>query len=172
MDLKSKLRVIPGFPKSGVNFVDITTLMSDKLAFKYAIDVLTAYFTERKIDTIVGIEARGFMVGAPIAYNLGVGFVPARKKGKLPSKKLSMEYELEYNTELIEMHEDSITPGERVGVVDDLLATGGTADATAKLVEKLGGSVVGIGFIVELDFLKGREKIKRYDMTSLVHYYS
>ena len=171
LDLKSKLRVIPGFPKKGVNFVDITTLLKDPAAFKIAVDRMTSLFSERKIDILVGIEARGFMIGAPIAYNLGIGFVPARKTGKLPGKKLAAEYSLEYSSALLEMHEDSIYHGQWVGIVDDLLATGGTANAAAKLVEKMGGKVSCLGFLVELDFLKGRQKIRKYDMFSLVHYF-
>lgn len=170
LDLKSKLRVIPGFPKKGVNFIDITTLLKDPTAFKIAIDTMTRLFSRRKIDILVGIEARGFMIGAPIAYNLNLGFVPARKKGKLPAEKLAEEYLLEYSSELLEMHQDSIKLGQRVGIVDDLLATGGTAEAAAMLVEKMGGRVSCIGFLVELDFLNGREKIRKYDLFSLIHF--
>ncbi len=170
-DLKSELRVIPGFPKKGVNFIDITTLLKDPAAFKRAVDRMTALFSKRKIDVLVGIEARGFMIGAPIAYNLGVGFVPARKMGKLPGKKLTEEFSLEYGWELLEMHENSINLGQKVGIVDDLLATGGTAKAATKLVEKMGGKVSCLGFLVELDFLKGRQKIREYNIFSLVHYY-
>ncbi len=171
-DLKSKLRVVPDWPKKGVNFIDITTLLKDSKAFKSSIDALTKYFEAKEIDLLVGIEARGFILGSPIAYNLGLGFVPARKKGKLPFNKLSMEYTLEYNTELIEMHEDSIRPGQRVGIVDDLLATGGTSEATAKIIEKLEGKVGCLGFLVELDFLHGRDRLKKYDILSLVHFVS
>ncbi|MGI0079191.1 MAG: adenine phosphoribosyltransferase [Nitrososphaerales archaeon] len=170
LDLKSKLRVVPGFPKKGVNFIDITTLLKDPEAFKSAIDVMTGFFSEKKIDVLVGIEARGFLIGAPVAYNLGIGFVPARKRGKLPAEKLEEEYSLEYGSELLEMHRDGIKPGQRVGIVDDLLATGGTARAASVLVEKIGGAVASIGFLVELDFLKGREKIRGYDVFSLVHF--
>jgi len=169
-DLKAKLRVIPGWPKKGVNFIDITTLLRDPVAFRSVVDTLTAHFASKRIDCIVGIEARGFMLGAPIAYNLGVGFVPARKKGKLPFKKYSVEYSLEYGTEFVEMHRDAIKKGERVVIIDDLLATGGTAEATVRLVEKMGGKVVGLAFMVELDFLKGRKKLSGYDLLSLVHY--
>lgn len=168
--LKKKLRVVPGFPKQGVNFVDITTLLKDASSFKSAVDFLTSEFSRRRVDLLVGIEARGFMIGGAVAYNLGLGFVPARKKGKLPSKTISEEYVLEYNSEYLEMHSDAISPNQRVGIVDDLLATGGTAQATARLVEKTGGIVSCIGFLVELDFLKGREKIIRYDVFSLIHY--
>jgi len=169
-DLKVKLRVIPNWPKKGVNFIDITTLLMDGEAFRSVIDVLTRYFARKKIDTVVGIEARGFMIGAPIAYKLGTGFIPARKKGKLPFKKLSVEYSLEYGTEFVEMHSDAIKKGQRIAIVDDLLATGGTADATVRLVEKMGGVVAGLAFLVELDFLKGREKLEKYDLISLIHY--
>jgi adenine phosphoribosyltransferase len=169
--LKGRLRVVPGFPKQGVNFIDITTLLSDPPSFKSAIDYLTSEFSRREIDLIVGIEARGFMLGGAIAYNLGLGFVPARKKGKLPSKTIFEEYALEYNTAYLEMHSDAISKGQKVGIVDDLLATGGTASATARLVEKIGGIVTCVGFLVELDFLKGRDKISQYDVFSLIHYY-
>ena len=168
--LKSKLRVIPGWPKKGVNFVDITTLLKDAEAFRSVIDILTEHFARQKIDAVVGIEARGLMLGSPIAYNLGLGFVPARKKGKLPAEKYTMEYTLEYGAEYIEMHTDGLSPGQRVAIIDDLLATGGTAEATAKLVEKLGGAVAGFGFLVELDFLHGRDRIKNYEARSLVHF--
>lgn len=169
-DLKSKLRVIPDWPKKGVNFVDITTLLKDPKAFRAAVDILTEHFANMGVDVIVGIEARGFTIGTPIAYNLGVGFVPARKRGKLPAEKLFMEYSLEYNSELLEMHSDSIERGQRVAIIDDLLATGGTAEATSKLIEKMGGIVLGFGFLVELDFLHGKSKLGKYDIFSLVHY--
>ncbi len=169
-ELKSKLRVIPSWPKPGVNFVDITTLLKDRAAFHAVIEILTDHFAKKNIDAVVGIEARGLMLGSPIAYNLGIGFVPARKKGKLPSEKYTVEYTLEYGAEFIEMHTDGLEQGQRVGIIDDLLATGGTAEATGKLVEKLGGVVSGYGFLVELDFLHGREKIKKYDILSLVHF--
>jgi adenine phosphoribosyltransferase len=168
--LKAKLRVIPGFPKKGVNFIDITTVLKDAAAFKTSIDLLTREFVQREIDLIVGIEARGFMIGGSLAYNLGLGFVPARKKGKLPAEKIFEEYTLEYSSEYLEMHSDAISLGQRIGIVDDLLATGGTAQATAKLVEKIGGIVSCLGFMVELDFLHGREKLSKYDVFSLVHY--
>jgi adenine phosphoribosyltransferase len=170
MDLKSKLRMIPDFPKPGINFVDITPLLGDAKHFRGAVDAICSYFEERGVDAIVGIEARGFVLGAPVAYKLGVGFVPARKKGKLPAQKLSAGYTLEYSTEYMEMHADSLRRGERVGIVDDLLATGGTAEATASLVEKLGGEVRGIAFLVELDFLHGRNRLAKYDLKALVHF--
>lgn len=169
-ELKGKLRVIPGFPKKGVNFIDITTLLKEAIPYKTAINLLTREFSSKKLDLIVGIEARGFVIGGAIAYNLGLGFVPARKKGKLPASKIFEEYSLEYSSEFLEMHSDAISNGQKVGIVDDLLATGGTAQATAKLVEKIGGIVSCIGFLVELDFLRGRDKLSKYDVFSLVHY--
>jgi adenine phosphoribosyltransferase len=173
LDLKSKLRLIPDFPRSGVNFVDITPLLSDPAAFKSAIDEMTERIQAREsVDVIVGIEARGFILGPPIAYKLGVGFVPARKRGKLPHVKISAEYTLEYSTEFLEMHSDAIKPGQRVGIVDDLLATGGTAEAAVKLVEKMGANVAFVGFLVELDFLKGIERLKGYSTFSVIHYRS
>jgi len=171
-ELKAKLRVIPGWPKQGVNFVDITTLLKDRAAFRKVVEILADHFEKKdNLDAIVGIEARGFMIGSPVAYSLGVGFVPARKRGKLPAEKLSMEYSLEYSSEFLEMHGDAVVPGQRVAVIDDLLATGGTSQAAIKLVERMGGIVVGLGFLVELDFLKGREKLRGYDVLSLVHFY-
>jgi adenine phosphoribosyltransferase len=170
-DLKAKLRVIPNFPHSGVNFVDITPLLSDPVAFRFAIDRMEESVSRAgNIDTIVGIEARGFILGPPIAYKLGVGFVPARKKGKLPHVKISAEYSLEYSTEFLEMHSDAIKPGQRIAIVDDLLATGGTAEAAVKLVEKMGGKVTCVRFLIELDFLKGIEKLRGYDTFSLIHF--
>ncbi len=170
IDLKSKLRVVPGFPRPGVNFIDITTLLKDPAALKSAIDRMTSEFSKRTVDVLVGIEARGFMIGAPVAYNLGVGFVPARKRGKLPATRLAEEYELEYGSEYLEIHSDAIKFGQQVGSVDDLMATGGTAEATARLVEKMGGTVSCLGVLVALDFLKGRKKLMKYDVFSLVHY--
>jgi adenine phosphoribosyltransferase len=170
-DLRSKLRVIPNFPRHGVNFVDITPLLSDPIYFRSAIDKMKDQFASSgKIDVIVGIEARGFILGPVIAYKLGVGFVPARKRGKLPHVKISAEYTLEYNSEFLEMHSDAIKPGQTVGIVDDLLATGGTSEAAVKLVEKMGGKVSCVGFLVELDFLGGTEKLKGYRTFSLVHF--
>ncbi len=169
--LKAKLRIVPNFPRGGVNFIDITPLLSDPIAFRSAIDGMKENIAiAGELDVIVGIEARGFILGPPIAYNLGLGFVPARKRGKLPHEKVSAEYTLEYSTEFLEMHSDAIKPGQRVGLVDDLLATGGTAEAAVKLVEKMGGSVSCIGFLVELDFLKGIEKLRGYRTFSLVHF--
>ncbi len=168
-NLLEKLRVIPDWPKKGVNFIDVTTLLKDPDAFHRVVDVLTDYFRQKGADVVVGIEARGLMIGAPVAYNLGVGFVPARKKGKLPAEKVSTEYTLEYSSELLEMHVGSISPRQRVGLIDDLLSTGGTAEAAIRLIEEMGGIIAGLGFIVELDFLKGREKLSNYELLSLAH---
>ena len=169
-ELKEKLRVVPGFPKKGVNFIDITTLVKDPVAFRSVVDIFSDYLSKIGIDIVVGIEARGFIIGSAVAYKMGVGFVPARKKGKLPFEKMSAGYTLEYGTEYIEMHTDGVSAGQRVGIVDDLLATGGTAEATIHLVEKLGGKVAALAFLVELDFLHGRDKLKSYEIKSLVHY--
>jgi adenine phosphoribosyltransferase len=171
-DLKSKLRVIPNFPRVGVNFVDITPLLSDPIAFRSAIDSMRERIVTQagKIDLVVGIEARGFIFGAPVAYELGVGFVPARKKGKLPHVKISEKYTLEYSAEFLEMHSDSVRPGQKVAIVDDLLATGGTAEAAVRLVEKMGGNIATVGFLVELEFLKGMDRLKSYPTFSLVQF--
>lgn len=170
MDIKQKIRVIEGFPKEGISFKDITTLLSDSEAFKYTINKMVEQVKDKKIDVVVGPEARGFLLGAPIAYSLGVGFVPVRKPGKLPSDTLRYTYNLEYGTDSLEIHKDAIKPGQRVLVVDDLLATGGTISAVAKLVQQLGGEVVGISFVVELTGLNGREKLEGFDVNSLVEY--
>lgn len=170
MDLKSKIRVIEDFPKAGISFKDITTILQDGEALKYTIDKLSDYVRDKKIDVIVGPEARGFLLGTPIAYNLGIGFVPVRKPGKLPSDTIKYEYELEYGSDALEVHKDAIKPGQRVLIVDDLLATGGTIGSVAKLVEQLGGVVVALNFIVELTGLKGRDKLKDYEVNSIVQY--
>lgn len=170
MDIKEKIRVIEGFPKSGISFKDITTLVKDKDAFKYTIDEMVSELRDKNIDIVVGPEARGFIIGAPIAYGLGVGFVPVRKPGKLPADTLKIEYELEYGTDALEMHKDAIKPGQRVAIVDDLLATGGTILAVAKLIEGLGGEIASINFIIELTDLKGREKLKDYPVNSIIQY--
>jgi adenine phosphoribosyltransferase len=167
MDLKSKIRRIPEF--KGVVFWDITPLLKDKGAFRDCIKLIANHFRGKDADVVVSNEARGFIVGAPVAYELGVGFVPVRKKGRLPSKAVSLTYAKEYESDTVEIHEDSIQPGQRVLLVDDLLATGGTVKANAELVEKLGGQVVGMGFLVELEYLKGRELLgSKYDVFSLV----
>lgn len=170
MDYKSKIRVIPGFPTPGIRFKDITTLLQDKEAFRLAIDDIAAAFANEKIDVVVGPEARGFAVGAPVAYKLNAGFVPIRKPGKLPGEVLHYEYSLEYGKDALEVHRDAITPGQKVLIVDDLLATGGTAQATAKMVEQLGGEVVGLGVLIELTYLKGREMFPDCRIVSLAQY--
>ena len=170
MELKSFIRAIPDFPKKGILFRDITPLLKDKLAFKKAIDMLAAEFKSKKIDVVVAVESRGFIFGATLAHKLGVGFIPVRKKGKLPWKTSSVTYNLEYGTDTLEMHQDAVKPGEKVLIVDDLLATGGTVKATADLVKQLQGKIVGIAFLIELTFLKGREKLKGYAIHSLIKY--
>ena len=170
MELSSFIRDIPDFPKEGIVFKDITPLLADAEALRYAVDQLAEFGVSRKIDLILGAEARGFLLGATLAYTLGAGFIPARKPGKLPHNTIGAEYELEYGTDTLEIHEDSIAPGTRVMVHDDLLATGGTARAKCDLVEKLGGKVVGITFVVELDFLEGRKKLEGYDILSLIRF--
>lgn len=170
MDLKEKIRVIDGFPKEGISFKDVTTLIQDKDVYKYTIDKLIENLKDKNVDVIVGPEARGFIFGAPMAYALGTGFVPVRKKGKLPAETVSVKYELEYGTDELEIHKDGIKKGQRVAVVDDLLATGGTIGSVIKLIESLGGEVVAVNFVVELTDLKGRESLKNYDVMSLVQY--
>ncbi|WP_312560388.1 adenine phosphoribosyltransferase [Anaerospora sp.] len=170
MDYKTKIRVIPDFPTPGIRFKDITTLLQDGAAFRQAIDDLAAAFADEKIDVVVGPEARGFAVGAPVAYKLNAGFVPIRKPGKLPGEVLRYEYSLEYGKDVLEVHRDAISPGQKVLIVDDLLATGGTAHATAKMVEQLGGEVVGLGVLIELTYLKGREMFPNCRIVSLAQY--
>lgn len=170
MDLKGLIRDVPGFPKPGIVFKDITTLTKDPEGFRAAVDEIVGRYRDASIDVVVGIEARGFIFGGTVAYLLGVGFVPARKPGKLPAETVRAEYSLEYGTDAVEMHRDGIAPGARVLIVDDLLATGGTAAATAKLVEELGGEVVAIAFVIDLTFLNGRDKLGGYEVTSLVEY--
>lgn len=170
MDLRKLIRDVPGFPKPGIVFKDITTLTKSPEGFREAVDALTKRYRGDRIDVVVGIESRGFIFGAPVALELGVGFVPARKPGKLPAETVRAEYELEYGTDAIEMHRDAIEPGQRVLIVDDLLATGGTAEAAAKLVEELGGTVVGMAFLIDLTFLKGRERLAGRDVFCLVEF--
>jgi adenine phosphoribosyltransferase len=170
VDLKQKIRVIEGFPKEGISYKDVTTVLEDKEAFKYSIDKMTDYLKDKNIDVIVGPEARGFLFGAPIAYALGIGFVPVRKKGKLPFDTISIKYDLEYGSDELEIHKDAIKKGQKVAIVDDLLATGGTIGTVAKLVEKIGGTVVNLSFLIELTDLKGREKLDKYDIMSLIKY--
>src|ERR1700751_4189090 len=155
--LKALVRTVPDFPKPGILFYDITTLLKDKTGFAKLIDALAAHYIERKIDLVLGIEARGFIFGPAVAYRLNAGFVPLRKPGKLPAATAKFDYALEYGTNTLEIHKDAIEKGQRVLIVDDLLATGGTANATAKLASSLGAEIAGLGFVVELDFLKGRD---------------
>ena len=170
MDLASYVRDIPDFPKPGVVFKDITPLLADVEAFRTTIDTIADHFADRPVDRVLGIEARGFIIAAPVAYRFGGAFVPVRKAGKLPWEIERVEYELEYGTDLLEIHRDAIEPGDHVLIVDDVLATGGTAAATIRLVEKLGGTVEGLGFVIELGFLDGRAQLDGYDTTSLVIY--
>jgi len=170
IELKEKIRNIPDFPVKGIQFKDITTLLKDKEAFKCSIDKITRHCKKYQIDYIAGIEARGFIIGAPVAYQLGVGFLPIRKPEKLPSEVERISYELEYGKNVLEIHKDAIDSGDKIMVIDDLLATGGTTAAVFKLIEKLGGKVIGASFIIELAFLNPREKLKGYDIFSLVQY--
>ncbi|WZL78370.1 adenine phosphoribosyltransferase [Eubacteriales bacterium mix99] len=170
MDLKEKIRVVEGFPKKGVSFKDITTLLKDREAYHETVDAMVGRCRDKNADLIVGPEARGFVLGAPVAYGLNAGFVLVRKPGKLPAETVRYEYGLEYGTDTLEIHKDAILPGQRVVIVDDLLATGGTALAVVRLVEKLGGKVAGILFAMELSFLNGRETLKGYDVDSLIQY--
>ena len=168
LDLSSFIRDIPDFPRPGIAFKDITPLLADHGAFSSAIDQLIAAFDDQPIDRVCGVEARGFIVAAPIAYRFGAGFTPVRKAGKLPWEVEREEYALEYGTDLLEIHQDAVNPGDRVLIIDDVLATGGTAAATARLVERLGGEVVGFGVIIELGFLGGRAQLAGRDVVSLV----
>ena len=169
-DFASFIRSVPDFPKKGIVFRDITTLLNDPVAFKEVLDRFESRFRSDHVDKIVGIEARGFIIGAALADRLHVGFVPARKPGKLPAKTLKEEYELEYGHDSIEIHSDAISRGERILIHDDLLATGGTASATCRLVERMGGTIVGCSFLIELSFLKGRNRLKGYDLFSIIQY--
>lgn len=168
IDLKRAIRDIPDFPKKGVIFKDITTLLRDKAAFKEAVDAIVSQYKNKKIDSVVSIEARGFIFGAAVAYKLGTGLIPVRKKGKLPHKTNAITYDLEYGTDTLEIHQDAIKKGESVLIVDDLLATGGTVKAVTGLIEDMGGVVAGIAFVIELLPLKGRDKLTGYSVTSLV----
>jgi adenine phosphoribosyltransferase len=171
-EIRRSIRVIKDYPREGVSFKDLTTLWKNGPLTRRVTDALTSKWKDMKVDKIVGIEARGFIVGAPIADRLGIGFVPARKLGKLPSKKTSVNYELEYGREGLEIHSDAISKGDKVLIVDDLMATGGTARAAGALVEKLGGKVIGFAFVAELSYLKGREKLTEYEVHSLAKYSS
>ena len=168
--LRAKIRDIKDFPTEGILFKDITTLLNDGPAWRFAVDSLARQYEHERIDLVVGVESRGFIFGGAIAHQLNAGFVPVRKRGKLPGKTIEVEYELEYGRDTLAMHEDAIRPGQRVLAVDDLLATGGTMSATLRLIEKLGGHVVGVAFMIELGFLGGREKLKTYAVHSLLVY--
>lgn len=170
MNLKDTIRIIPDFPKPGIQFIDITTMLKDGKAMKYAFDKMAAMVQDYHIDLVVGPEARGFLIGAPLAYKIGAGFVPVRKSGKLPGEVIEASYQLEYGEDTLQIHKDAVTPGIKVLVVDDLLATGGTVWSTADLVRSLGGEIVGFLFLVELTFLKGREKLGGYPVFSLLQY--
>jgi len=170
VDLKRLVRDIPDFPKPGILFRDITPLLGDPAGFRATINRFLGRFAERSVDKVVGIESRGFLFGPVLAYQLGAGFVPVRKPSKLPAATISESYDLEYGSDSVEMHADGIEPGENVLVVDDLIATGGTAFAAAKLVERAGGRVIGLGFIIELSTLGGRERLSGYDVSALLTY--
>jgi adenine phosphoribosyltransferase len=168
--LRALIRDVPDFPQKGIVFKDITPLLGDEAGFSMAIDLIVAHFGRGNVDKVVGIEARGFILASPVAYHFGAGFVPVRKAGKLPWDSEAEQYELEYGTETLEIHKDAFTPGDRVLIVDDVLATGGTARATAELVERLGAKVVGIACLIELRFLNGRDQIRGYEFLSLLSY--
>ena len=169
-DLRAKIREIPDFPKPGILFYDITTLLKDGPAFREAIDLMLEPYKDEQIDLVVGMESRGFIFSAPMAYQLDAGFVPVRKLGKLPAETLTVEYALEYGSNTLEIHRDAVQAGQKVLVVDDLLATGGTVRGTVELIERLKGDVVGLAFLVELDFLKGRDRLDGRRVTSVVQY--
>jgi adenine phosphoribosyltransferase len=168
--LKQLIREVPNFPKPGILFYDITTLLKNKVGLATLVDRLSEQYVDQNVDLVLGMEARGFIFAPALAYRLNAGFVPVRKVGKLPAETVKFDYALEYGTNSLEMHKDAIQKGQRVLIVDDLLATGGTAEATAKLATMLGAEIAGLGFVVELDFLKGREKLKGYNVMSLLHY--
>ncbi len=170
IELKHHIRTIPDFPKAGILFRDITTLLQNKGAFRYAVNALAGKYKGKKIDTVVAVEARGFILGGAVAHKLGAGFVPVRKSGKLPWKKHSVSYALEYGTDTLEMHHESIRPEDKILIVDDLLATGGTVKAVIELVKKQKGKIAGIAFLIELEDLKGRDKLKDYPVFSLIKY--
>lgn len=170
MDLREKIRIIEDFPKEGISFKDITTLIADGEGLKASVDKIVDNLKDKNIDLIVGPEARGFIFGVPVAYSLGVGFIPVRKPGKLPGETISADYSLEYGKDQLQIHKGAIKPGQRVAIVDDLLATGGTIEAVAKLVEQAGGEVVSLDFAIELTELHGKDKLEGYDVFSLVKY--
>ncbi len=169
-DLRARIREIPDFPKPGILFYDITTLLKDPAAYREAIDLMLEPYRDERIDVVVGMESRGFIFSAPMAYQLGAGFVPVRKLGKLPAETLTVEYALEYGSNTLEIHRDAVKPGQRVLIVDDLLATGGTVRGTIELVERLQGDIVALAFLVELEFLKGRERLQGRHVTSVIRY--
>ena len=170
MDYKKYVEIVEDWPKAGVEFKDITPLMNDGKAFRSSVDEIVAYAREKEIDLVVGPEARGFIVGCPVSYALEVGFVPVRKEGKLPREVIKVNYGLEYGENVLTLHKDAVKPGQRVLITDDLLATGGTIEATIKLVEELGGIVVGCAFLIELSYLDGRDKLENYDVLTLMTY--
>lgn len=170
MNLKDKIRVIENFPKDGISFKDITTLIGDGEGLKSSIDQIVEHLKDKNIDLVVGPEARGFIFGVPVAYALGVGFVPVRKPGKLPGETITVSYDLEYGQDVLQIHKDAIKPGQRVAIVDDLLATGGTIEAVTKLIEQAGGVVASLDFVIELTELKGRDKLEGYDVLALTQY--
>ncbi|WLR49976.1 adenine phosphoribosyltransferase [Bacillus tianshenii] len=170
MDYKQYITIVEDWPKEGVRFKDISTLMDNGKAYQSAVNEMVDYARDKDIDIIVGPEARGFIVGCPVAYSLGIGFAPVRKEGKLPREVIKVDYGLEYGKDVLTMHKDAIKPGQRVLITDDLLATGGTMEATIKLVEELGGVVAGLAFLIELTYLNGREKLKGYDVYTLMQY--
>lgn len=170
MNLENWIRDVPNFPREGIVFKDITPLLKDPIAFRYVIDLLTEKYCDKGVEVVVAAEARGFILGAPLAYNLGAAFVPVRKPVKLPAEVISVQYALEYGVDSLDMHKDAIMPGQKVLIIDDLLATGGTVAATIELVEKLGGEIIGIAFLIELVALNGRRKLKDYQVISLIQY--
>ena len=169
-ELRARIREIPDFPKPGILFYDITTLLKDGVAFRESIDLMLEPYRDEKIDIVVGMESRGFIFSAPMAYQLNAGLVPVRKLGKLPAETITVEYALEYGSNTLEIHRDAIQPGQKVLIVDDLLATGGTVKGTIELIERLKGDVVGLAFLVELEFLKGRDRLEGRRVTSVVKY--
>ena len=170
MDLKQFVTIVNDWPKPGIKFKDISSLMENGEAYRYATDQIVEYAKDKAIDIVVGPEARGFIIGCPVAYSLGVGFAPVRKEGKLPRETVKVEYGLEYGKDVLTIHKDAIKPGQRVLITDDLLATGGTIEATIKLVEELGGIVAGIAFLIELTYLDGRDKLEGYDVLTLMQF--
>lgn len=170
--LKKLIREVPDFPKPGILFYDITTLLKDKVGFATLIDALSLHYMEKEIDLVLGIEARGFIFGPALAYRLNAGFVPVRRPKKLPAESVKVTYQLEYGNDSLAIHKDAVQPGQRIIIVDDLLATGGTCAATVQLTKEVGAHIAGLAFVIELDFLKGRDRLKGYDVFSLLHYSS